>query len=268
MTLLRQQAKAEWVSLLVWGLTLGGLLLYTTTMWKMLIDSEAIEAIISMLDSMPPAMQAILGGGSSMLTIEGWVQAYSFGQWLMVPYLVFTGLFAASIISREMDRRTMEFLLSLPTSRAEIILIRWVGMAIALAVLQALHLLGTLGGIWLIGETVAVGGFLVAELNLWLLLLAMGTLFLLISLFIDDYGRAVGVTMGTGFVFYFAHLGLEGQSGLAEQVRDLLPFGQFRPDVAIGEGAVPGGALLYLTVMTLVALLLSVYLFQRKQIAV
>ncbi|MFZ5825784.1 MAG: ABC transporter permease subunit [Bacillota bacterium] len=268
MTLLRQQAKAEGLTLLVWGLILGGLLLYTTTMWKMLIDSDGMEAIVSMLEAMPPAMQAIIGGGGSLLTIDGWVTAYSFGQWLMIPYLVFTGLFATSIISREMDRRTMEFLLSLPTSRAEIILFRWAGMAIGLAVLLALHLLGTLAGIWLIGETAAVGNYLVAELNLWLLLLAMGTLFLLISVFIDDYGRAVGVTLGIGFAFFFAHIGTEGQSGAAERVRGLLPFAQFRPDVAITDGAVPYGALLYLAVMTLAALLLSVYLFQRKQISV
>ncbi|MFZ5817313.1 MAG: ABC transporter permease subunit [Bacillota bacterium] len=268
MTLLRQQIKAEGPALLIWGLSLGGLSLYSMTLWKTLMESDAMGEVLKMLETLPPAMKGLIGGGSSLLSIDGWVQAYAFGQWFLVPYLVFTGLFAASIVSREMDRRTMEFLLSLPTSRAELLLSRWGGMALGLAVLQGIHLLGTIGGVLMIGESPAVGSYLLAELNLWLLLLALGTLFLLISLFIDDYGRAVGITLGAGFALFFTHIGLEGQTGAAEKLRNALPFAQFRPAVALAEGAVPVGAMLYLALLTLAALGLSIFLFQRKQIAV
>jgi len=267
MTLLRQQVKAEGISLVIWSLTVGGLIFYSMTLWKSLMDSNAMGELMKMLETLPPAMQAMLGSADFVLTLDGWISAYAFGQWLLIPLMVYTALLATSIISREMDRRTMEFLLSLPTTRGEILLSRWGGMALSLAALQAVHLVAVVLGVLAVGETPTAGHYLLAELNLWLLLLALGTLFLLISLFIDDYGRAVGITLGTGFALYFAHIGLEGQTGAIETVRSLLPFAQFQPIDAM-SGSTPGGALLYLAVMALVSLGFSLYLFQRKQIAV
>ncbi len=267
MTLLRQQARAEGVSLLIWSLSLGAITFYSITLWKSLMNSGAMGEVLKMLETLPPAMQALIGSGTSLITLNGWVSTYAFGQWILIPFLIYTGLFAASIISREMDRRTMEFLLSLPTSRSQVLLSRWGGMALSLGVMLLVHLLGVVAGVAANGETIAFGPYLLAELNLWLLLLALGTLFLLISLFVDDYGRAVGITLGAGFALYFAQIGLEGQTGAAETVRKALPFAQFQPAEAV-SGAAPTGALIYLAVMSLVSLWLSLYLFQRKQIAV
>lgn len=267
MTLLKQQAKAEGLSLVVWGLALGGLVLWATALWPTLMSSDTMVEIMNLLNSLPPALRAAIGG-ASLATITGWVTAYAFGLWVLVPYMVFTALFATSIVSREMDRRTIEFLLSLPTSRSQLLLTRWAGMAIALVLIQLFHFGGAVVGVLLIGERVDVGALLLAELNLWLLLLALGSLFLLISLLIDDYGRSLGATLGLGFVLFFAHLALDGKTGALSGLRDALPFAQFRPAEPLLEATVPTGSLLYLALLTLAAVCLSTYLFQRKEITV
>lgn len=267
MTLLKQQAKAEGLSLLIWGLALGGLVFWATSLRQTLMESDAMVQVIAVIDSLPPALRAAVGG-AGLATMQGWLAAYAFGIWLLVPYMVFTALFAVSLICREVDRRTIEFLLALPTSRSEVLLTRWAGMAIGLALLQFIHYAAIIAGVLLVGERPRFGSLLLAELNLWLLLLGLGSLFLLVSLLIDDYGRALGATLGLGFSLFFAHAASEGQTGALARLRDALPIAQYQPAAVLIRGEFPTGSLLYLGLFTLVCLGLSLLIFQRKQIAV
>jgi len=268
MTLLKQQAKSEWVSVLVWGLLIGGWLLFMVVLYGYLRDSELMRSFQEMLAKMPPAMAVLYGSKSGFISVNGWLQSYAFGSWLSIPMVIFTGLFVADLVTREIDRRTMEFVLSLPISRTRLLISRWVGLVLALLLLHLIQLVAVLIGVRAIGESISLGRYLVAELNSVLLYLALGDVFLLISLFINDYGPCLSTIMGLGLGLFFFHVATDSATGALKAVRDALPFAHLNAAQIITQGEVPVGDMALLAAIAAVALLISIYVFDRKQIAV
>jgi ABC-2 type transport system permease protein len=266
MTLLKQQAKQEWASLLIWGLVLGGLLFFLINLYKAM--GASLVQLEELVRQMPDAMRAVYGGNVSLQTLPGFLQAYALGPWIWIPFLIYTALFAVSITTREVDRRTMEFLLALPVSRWQVITSRWGGMALALLLLALAQFLAIWAGVLSLGEQPEAGRYLLAELNLWLLMLTMGSIMMVIDLFIDDYGRGVGINLGISLGLYVYHITTEQATGLLRQVREALPFAYFDSARILGAGEVPWSDLGILVGISLACLALAVILFQRKQIAV
>lgn len=266
MTLYKQHAKTEWVSLLVWSLLLGSFAFFTPTLWEQLRSSGALDQLAALMQNMPGY---IVGSKESdMMSVNGLLQLYNFSGWIMLAMLVYTGLFVVGIVTRDMDRRTMEFLLSLPVARWEIIVSRWVNLAVALVVLQGVQWLGLVAGVSAIGQEPAYLDYLMIEANGVLLYLAMGSFFLVLTTLIDDYGRGLGVTLGGMIGLLLFHMTTDKATGLVKALRDLLPFRLYDSTKVLIDGQAPWGDMAILAAVAVACLGLSVWLFQRKQISV
>lgn len=268
MTLFKQQLKNEWVSILVWSLVMSGLVYTAVLLWDVMRQSGGLAELQAMVASMPEAMKALYGDGVVMTELAGWLQGYAFGGWLSVPYVIFTGLFAAGIVTREMDRRTMDFLLSLPVARWQVLVYRWAGMVGALTVMHLVHFGAVTAAVRAIGEQPLAAEFMWASFNSLLLFVALGSVMLLVSLFLDDYGRGVSVLLGLGLGLFFFHLGTADSEGALKTVRGILPFAMYDPGPILLKAEVPVGDMITLASIGLASLGLSVYLFQRKQVSV
>jgi len=267
MSLLKHQLRTELVSLVTWALTLGVLIFYTVYIWKQLKESGGLTDLEEMLRSMPPAFKGIYGSAFSMTQLNGWLQGYVFGGYLNLIYSVYIGLFVAGMITREADQRTLEFLLTLPVTRTQLILSRWLGMVVSLAFLHLTHVAAVGLGVMAIGQQPAWGNFLVATVNSLLLFTAIGGILLAVTLFINDYGPAVGAGIGIAAGLYLIYSLTESATGVLMTLRKLDPFALFNAGPIIGQGEVPWANMAILAGAAAVALALSVYLFERKQIA-
>jgi ABC-2 type transport system permease protein len=268
MTLFKQQVKAEWLTLLVWSLIIYGLLFALVVLGDQMYQSGALNRMAEAVKGMPEPLRSLYIADASVTTVEGWVRAFCWGGWLVIPFLVYTALLVAGMITREMDRHTMEFLLSLPIARWQVVLSRWIGLALATAVLQAAHFLGVVTGVAAVGGTMDLGRWLVADLNGWLLVLAVGSILLALSILIDDYGRGVGAILGVALGLYFFQAAAEQAGGIMKSVRDVLPLAFYNPWPIVSQRVTPWGDMVVLTGMTLAALALAIWLFQRKQVTV
>jgi ABC-2 type transport system permease protein len=169
MTLLRQHVKEERLSLLIWSLIFGMLGVYIVVLWKMMSGTGLMADLDAMMQQLPGPLRAMMASEMPLSTLNGWIQG--FGQWMAIPLTIYTALLAAGILSREMDRHTIEFLLALPVSRAQVLITRWGGMAIALAVLHLVHVLTLIISVRAVGENPLIGPYFLAELNSYLLYL-------------------------------------------------------------------------------------------------
>jgi ABC-2 type transport system permease protein len=219
------------------------------------------------MSHMPEAVRVIYGAGDVGL-LRGWVQSYAFGGMIWIPVLIYTALFAAGMITREMDQRTMEFLLAMPVERWQVVLSRWLNLAAALLVLHLSQWGSLVAAVSAIGETPEAGAYLVAELNGALLHLALGSIMLVLTLLVDDYGRALALSLGSGLGIFLVYTSTADATGWLKEARAWLPYGFFDPVALIGRGEIPWGDLGVLAAMALAGLGLSLWLFQRKQIAV
>lgn len=269
MTLIRQHARTEAVSILAWTAVFGFVGFVTTYLWRVVLDSGALDVLEATLRSAPSTLKGMIGpGGMSLVNLDGWIQGYVLGNWISLLYVIFTALFVAGMVTREMDRRTIAFLLSLPVSRAQLLLSRWLVLLGSLALLHLAHFAGLLLGLGALGETGHPWRYALAEVNSLLLYLFMGGLMLVVSLFIDDFGPGTGATLGVGLGLVFYHMSTGEATGTLKALRGALPLSFYDVQSIVMLGEVPWGDLAVLGSGAILLLLLSVWLFQRKQIAV
>lgn len=269
MTLFRQHARSEAVSTLIWALVFGLVGFGTTYIWDVMRSSGAMADLQKTLESAPGALKALVGAtGANMLTLDGWIQGYAMGSWVSVVGVIFTALFVVGMITREMDRRTMEFVLALPVSRTQLLVSRWLVLAGSLAAISLAHFVGVWSAVTYLGQEGHPGRYAVVAINSLLLLLFLGTLMLLVSLFIDDYGPGSGAMLGIGLGLDLMYMFTTDATGVLKNLHAVLPFSLYDPQSIIIKGVVPWGHLTILGGGALLLLALSVWVFQRKQIAV
>ncbi len=268
MALLRQQARAEWLSLLVWSASLWAMMFYFVFLWQSLVGSGAMRQLELLTRNLPESLRNLYGAGFDFTSITGWLQAFAFGGWVMVPLIIYASLFVAGMITREVDRHTAEFLLALPVARWQVVLSRFAGLAAALLVLHVAHMAGVAVGVLAVGQSLALGSWAIAELNSFLVMLAISSVFLVITVFIDDYGAAVGTTVGLGLAMFFYQAVTERSSGLLKLIRGLCLLPLYDPAPILSQGTVPWSHMGVLAAVCVAGLGLAAFLFEKKQVRV
>lgn len=269
MTLFRQHARNEAISTLIWAVVLGLTGFFTTYVWDVLHSSGSLAELQKTLESAQGIVKSLIdSGGASLVTIDGWIQGYVLGSWVSFLYVTFTALFVAGMVTREMDRRTMEFILALPISRTQFLISRWLVLAGALLTIHLVHLMGVVSALVALGQAGSLVRYALAVANSFLLYLFLGSLMLLVSLFVDDYGTGTGVLLGIGMGLNILYLATADAAGALKSLHELLPFSLYDVQAIITDGDVPWGHMAILGAGALLFLALAVRVFQRKPIAV
>lgn len=263
MTLLRQQWRRDRGSLLGWSVTLALLTFYLAAAFHVFGDTGMMKDLAKALESLPSGMKALFASGDPIFTIQGWVEGMLYTGTIQLIFLIFTGLYVAGLVTREMDQHSMEFLLSLPVERSRVILTRWLGLVLNLATLHLIHWLAV---VLAVGKEARPLPYLWADINMFLVFTTVGGLLLIVSLFIDDYPRGVAALEGIAVAIFFAEMALEGDGGFKAVLRRVLPFHYFDPSGIIAGGRFPTTNVLILGVVSLLFLALAAYLFNRKQV--
>ncbi|HYG57843.1 MAG TPA: ABC transporter permease subunit [Symbiobacteriaceae bacterium] len=262
MTLFRQYFRAQLSGLLIW-LGAGGAMVFVLAR-SAPIDASGAQALEALVGKMPESMKMMFG-------IEfGLSPADSFVSMKLAPgialilcmYIVITAL---SIVTREVDRRTIDFLLGMPVDRRQVLVSRAGVMIVNTAILAVAY--------WAIMRVVF--GALEADASYsryaeliftqWLLAVALGSITLLSSIWIDDYSFGVKLWLGVVATSYFLELVLRA-AGLTRWQRFFIPFSYADPASIIKNGMVAAD-ILVLVAVAAVALIASVPLFERKEIA-
>lgn len=245
--LLCQQVKREARSLFIWCLVIAALVFFEMGIWESLRASGSLDMLEKVMKNAPPEIRQLYPV-VALTTPEGWLAVAAYGRWIDIPFLIFTGLFVAGIVTREMDRRTLVFLLALPVARWQILVVRWIVFAAALAMLHAARTCAAAAGLRFIGQEVEGSRLLAVELNSVLLYLALGSLLLAMSLF---------------FYIFAAET-----KGLPARLREALPFSFYDPGTILLGGEIPVAHYLILGILAIAFLLVAIFLFQRKPVAV
>lgn len=264
MVLFKQQLRGDRGNLIGWAIGLVALTWFMVGMYDTLSATGTLHDLMEALQAMPAAMQAWLAGGAPIVTFSGFVAGTLYGGMLPVLLAIYVGLYAPGIVTRDVDQRNMEFLLSLPVRRVSVIVCRWAAFAIGLAGLLFVQWLTMIA---VSGERGDAAAYLVADLNLFLLFAVVGGLLMFVTVFIDDQARGLGVSMATALGLYFVYLLTEQATGALKTLRNGLPFAHFNPGDIISFGKLPWGDLVGLGVAALVFLAATVVAFERKQIA-
>lgn len=263
LNLVKRYLKDRWVSATIFGVSL---LLYC---WMMVVLMPAFLTNVGyqkMVEEVPQAFMTVFSGESTIVfNPEGFLSAYFFALWWPIIVGSFAIAAATAIVAKEIDEGTMDFLLSQPITRTNLILSRFWALSIYLFVLTAV----TFGGTWLLAPLYKV------ELNLKGLLttgvlglafvIAISSFSLLFSLILRERNTAIVASL---FLFIGTHL-LNALSGLNETLgkfRFLSFFKYYRPSHTLATGELPLNDLSVFLAVIAVCLALSLIIFGRKDI--
>lgn len=210
---------------------MGLMTYFQTVVYNSITNKTAIEEYMR---DLPPAFKAMFGDQVSLATLKGWLQLEVFG-WLPFLMAIYAGVTVAGIVSRELDRGTAEFLFGLPVGRARLVLTRFAAFGLTLALLHLAILAGTRLGAAVIDEAYPLKGSLNTLGASFIVVLAMGALDLLVSVFIADYSRALFAGLGINAGLYFTTVALQA-GGVGKGLPPWLVFGRYDVSQLMGQG--------------------------------
>lgn len=250
------------VSLFWWLAGTLGMGVYVVFIYDTLGD---IERISEFYDELPPALREFIGD-ADIGTIDGWLQI-EFMSWLPLILAIYAGIFAAGMISREIEQRTIDFVLGLPISRAQFIASRMLVGAGNLGVLSGAVFVLLTAGVALTGHDVHAGRYALASFNAFLLGLALLGAFVAVASFIDEQSRVTGITLGTTLVLWISSVALQAADA-PTFVRWFTPFEHYHSAAAMSGEPVTIGSLIVLPVAALLGGAVAMYWYNRRDIAV
>ena len=196
----RTRAALGW-----WMLGILGMAAYAVTAYEWI---SGLEEISRLYQQYPPALRKLFGD-VDLGTLNGWLQVEIVSY---VPLLlaIYAGIFAAGSISREVEQRTVDFILGLPISRTQFILSRlavglWNIFVICLGLFAVL-----VAGVAIIGHTPSAGNYALAMANAFLLSAALLAAYVAVAAAVDEQARVTGITLGLTLVLYILTGGPEG----------------------------------------------------------
>jgi len=212
-----------------------------------------------------PVYSAFSGGRNiNIFSFRGFVDVELMSYWaLMVGF--YAAYFGVGSVSRDVERKTMDILLSTPLSRRRLLLERGAAVALAMLLLSVVGGIGVLIGGVQAGVDVPAGDVMAAFIGCWPLLVAIGALSMLLSVLLNDQKAAMGLSFALVLVFYVLNYASFLSKGL-KSLRWVTPMGYYdHTGLILGDWSRWGdvGAMLALTAAIA---LLAAWLFQRKEL--
>lgn len=204
------------------------------------------------VDAWPPALREAFGV-EAIGSIEGFMAAelYAFGWVILLGlYLAYS---AASLVANDVERGRMDLTLSLPVSRARVVVEKYLTLLVPIIVVNAVGFASVFTGLALIGESISVADLLAVHLLSVPYLLANGSIGLLASVIFDRAAVAQRVAAGVAFGLFLVESVFVGTD--YERVGAVAPSRYYDPTAILvhGEYDLTGAALLLVATVVLVA---------------
>jgi ABC-2 type transport system permease protein len=214
-----------------------------------------------------PAFKAFLGDEVYALTTFGGfmgIEAFSYMGIVLGAYIVFL---TASFASGEIEQKTSELLLSLPVSRVNVIVSRFLALIPPVAMIMLGMLAGIYAGSVYVGETIQVQWFALAMAFMGVFVLAVGAVSLLVSALLNDGKKAAMLSIGLLLAMYLVeNIGTMVTS--INWARQLSLFHYMKLNAIAVAHTVVWGNLAILLAAAVVFLALAVVAFRQRDINV
>jgi ABC-2 type transport system permease protein len=159
--------RRSWRGMVIWGVALA------LTTWMQVIvvpDVDALRAMGDMMASLPPVVLSMLGTNDLqfLATAEGYLASQYFGIMLLIfgIYAVVIGL---NVTINDEERGIMDMMLSLPISRAALIVERTLAYAVLLIGVIVISFVGLMIGVYMtpvLAEGISMERMIIGTLNM------------------------------------------------------------------------------------------------------
>ncbi len=209
--------KQTWKQMVYWGVGLAAMALLIVLMAP-LFD---MQQMASLLESFPPVILAMVGIGDDLAiftTNEGFVAIGFFGKSALI-FAVYPVVMGMRISANEEDDGTSDVLLSLPISRGQVMVEKFLAYAVSIVGVVVLIYLGLQAGVVLGGVELDVVGL--AEVTFYLIPLMIFIMAATMLIAVLARRRTVALGLVTAFViisYMLQTIGAAAEGTVAESV--------------------------------------------------
>ncbi len=263
-----EQLKQSWRQIFYWGIGLALLTFYITAVIE---DPEVINQYSALLQSFPPAMLSAFGLSDAALltTAEGFIAfaGFTYGGLALAVFAVLAGL---NITANDEDSGMMNIILALPTPRWQVIIERFLAYTLILCCIVALLFVGIIAGSSFFNVELNIGTMILGSINLipaTLTIMAITTL--IGSLFSN---KLIVTSLAAGFVMVSYVLNIIAgainttEAPIAAWIGRVSVFKYLDSEGVVLNQALNGGNITLLLGLALIAIVISLYAFENRDI--
>lgn len=214
-----------------------------------------------------PTFKAILGDEMfAMTTFSGFmgIEVFSYMGIVLGAYITFL---TASFVAGEVEQKTSDLLLSLPVSRVNVIVSRFLALIPLVALIMLAMLAAIYAGARYINMDVQIEWFALAMLFMGVFTLAVGAASLFLSALMSDGKRAAFISIGVLLAMYLVE-NIGAMVTSIEWARQLTLFHYLKLNTIAVSHTVNWNNMAVLLAVTVVFLALAVIAFRHRDINV
>ena len=258
--------KQTWKPMVYWGLGLAAMALLVVLM----VPLFDMQSVATLLESFPPVILAMVGIGDDLAiftTNEGFVAVGFFGKSALI-FAVYPVVMGMRISANEEDDGTSDVLLSLPISRAQVMVEKFAAYALTIVGVVVLIYLGLYVGVALGGVDMVVTRL--AEVTFYLIPLMI--FIMAATMLIAVLARRRTVTLGlvTAFViisYMLQTIGAAAEGTVAETVGAISFLTYYNAGEILSQGFI-WPHIAGLAGLSALMLLAALYRYEQREIAV
>lgn len=263
--LLRQSFNDRRISLPIYAVGVAAYSVMILAIWPSM--SSNLATLEQLWENYPEAIRNMFGGNISIATFDGFLTLEYFSLMWVIIVFAFSISVATSAIAAEVEKGTMELLLSQPISRLSVIITRMIFHLAGLLIIIAATMAPIVSGAPMIGAKIDYTGVLALSFSSLLFYLALGSIAFLISAILSDRGRAVFICVGILIASYAIDI-LAAFNDTINKINFLSLFNYYDPYRYLHDVSFAWGDLAVLTLLVISCSVAAAVWFERRDIAV
>lgn len=258
--LLQKTLRDKRFFILGWSLGVAFLGFAMTTFYTSFSGGQIDE----LLNSLPPALQGLVGNLQDWRELPGYIGSQVFDIRLPIFISILSILLAVGITVAEEDKGQLRTLISLPIRRSKIITAKWLAIVIICGVASFATVLGVELGTLVIQKTLDQQVLVRLGLFTWLMSVALATIIFAVGM---STGKR-SLTTGIGIIVAIGSFLVSTFAASVEWLKDYewLSLFHYFPATDIAKGTVEWSNVVVYVVITIILLVITFVSFPRRDI--
>lgn len=266
LNLLRRSFADKRISIGVYAAGIAGYAVIILAIWPSL--KENLATLQQLWESYPESIRKAFGGENMQFaSFDGFLSVEYFSQMWPIIMIAFTVSIATGAIAAEIEKGTMELLLSQPVTRRAVFFTRYLFFELGLIILIAASIAPVAVGAPMVGGDISNVALLSFFLPSFLFYTAIGSVTFAFSVLFSSRGRAIFLSLGL-VIFSYALDILAKINDTFSNFHFLSIFKYWDPYRYLHGPDWAWGDLAVLVAISLVSTAFSVWWFERRDIAV
>lgn len=263
--LLRRSFADRRISLLIYAAGVAAYSLLILAIWPSM--SGNLATLEQLWENYPDAIKNMFGANVSITTFDGFLTLEYFSLMWVIIVVAFSISVATSSIAGEIEKGTMELLLSQPITRRATVITRMIFHLAGLVLIILATILPIVALTPLIDAELDYAGVLALCASSLVFYLAFASVAFLVSALLSDRGRAIFISVGI-LIFSYAIDILASFNETIDRIHFLSFFDYYDPYRYLHDVSFAWGDLVILAALFVVCSIGAVVWFEKRDIAV